>query len=865
MKNRNVVVVKFGGTSVADKKSWLNILGITENHISKGRKPLLVCSALSQVSNKLETAIALCTKDKHRDVLEDIRNQHQSLANDLEIDWQLVAPLFKQLEQLCLGASLIQEMQPSLQAKIMSFGELLSTKLGSLFLSNRGVLTHWLDARSHLKTLSTALKVGDQQHYLASPCHCDYDVELEKVFHEDSSSAMITQGFIAGDLKGQTVLLGRGGSDVSASYFAAKLKAERLEIWTSVPGMFTANPHQVESSRLLMHLDYEEAQELASSGAKVLHPRCIEPVARVGIPLYIKWTDRPSEKGTVIDNKQQATHPKIKAVSTKKGVHIISMDNVSMWQTSGFLADIFLCFKNHNLSVDQIATSETNVTVTLENISQVVEEESLENLCEDLRKHCHPTLIGPCATISIVGKKIRSQLHRLSAAFSALEEKQVFLLTQAASDLNFSITVPENEESALLHWLHGIFFNDVEDDKFFGSSWMELSKSESLIKEADRHQEVDGNKWWRDKRKRLLDTPTPAFVYNLKEIEKNADRLLSIAPISKVHFAMKANSNPAILRLLYKKGVSFDCVSFAEIDFLDANIENFDYSRIVFTPNFAPIDEYLKALDKNILVTIDNIELLRRQPEIFKNKKIILRVDSDISKGHHTHVRTSGVGSKFGIRQEDLEEANQIAQTNAIDVIGLHSHVGSGVKSPETWAKNAMVLAGVAKQFPNAKILDIGGGLGVPTKASDAPFDIEGLKKTLAVFKEANPDIDIWIEPGRYFVAQAGVLLAKVTQTKGKSSRKYVGLETGMNSLIRQPLYGAHHEIFNLSKLDHPNEIVADVVGPICESGDVLGYQCKLPTTEWGDYILIANAGAYGYVMGSNYNLRPPAEEVILD
>ena len=194
----------------------------------------------------------------------------------------------------------------------------------------------------------------------------------------------------------------------------------------------------------------------------------------------------------------------------------------------------------------------------------------------------------------------------------------------------------------------------------------------------------------------------------------------------------------------------------------------------------------------------------------------------------------------------------------------MHVHIGSGVKSVETWSENALFLAKMAERFEDVRVLDLGGGLGVPERLGQTSLDLEAVNESLLKFKAAHPRFELWIEPGRFFVARAGVLLARVTQLKSKGVHHYVGVETGMNSLIRPALYGAFHEIINLSKLGAPMEMTADVVGPICESGDVLGYGRRLPDTEEGDVLLIGTAGAYGRAMSSRYNLREPAREILI-
>jgi diaminopimelate decarboxylase/aspartate kinase len=173
-------------------------------------------------------------------------------------------------------------------------------------------------------------------------------------------------------------------------------------------------------------------------------------------------------------------------------------------------------------------------------------------------------------------------------------------------------------------------------------------------------------------------------------------------------------------------------------------------------------------------------------------------------------------------------------------------------------------LVQIAEQFPAVEVIDLGGGLGVPEKPGDRPIDLAAVDATLAEIRETYPQYRLWLEPGRYIVSRAGVLLTHVTQTKGKGEMRYIGVGTGMNSLIRPALYGAYHEIVNLTRAEQAPSETVTVVGPICETGDRLGSDRLLPPTEEGDVILIANAGAYGHVMSSQYNLRQVAKEIVL-
>ncbi|MGB5720627.1 MAG: hypothetical protein WBM34_08005, partial [Woeseiaceae bacterium] len=301
-----------------------------------------------------------------------------------------------------------------------------------------------------------------------------------------------------------------------------------------------------------------------------------------------------------------------------------------------------------------------------------------------------------------------------------------------------------------------------------------------------------------------------------------------------------------------------------EVEWLEEVIPGFDLSRVLFTPNFAPREEYEWSLAKGLQLTLDNLYPLQAWPELFADQKLFIRVDPGQGRGHHEHVKTAGVHSKFGVPRFEIDELVRLVDAAGAEVIGIHAHSGSGILDPNSWRSVAAELVQVASRFPSVRTIDLGGGLGVPEKPGDKSFDLERLDETLAEVREAYPEYKLWLEPGRFLVARAGVLLTRVTQTKGKGEMRYIGVGTGMNSLIRPALYGAYHEIVNLTRADvAPSETVT-VVGPICETGDRLGSDRLLPPTVEGDIILVANAGAYGYVMSSHYNRREIAKEIVI-
>jgi diaminopimelate decarboxylase/aspartate kinase len=186
------------------------------------------------------------------------------------------------------------------------------------------------------------------------------------------------------------------------------------------------------------------------------------------------------------------------------------------------------------------------------------------------------------------------------------------------------------------------------------------------------------------------------------------------------------------------------------------------------------------------------------------------------------------------------------------------------VEEASHWHEIASVLSDLLYLFPQARFLDVGGGLGIPKHQATPRLDLARVDTTLQAFKAQVPGVDLWMEPGRYVVAEAGVLLARVTQIKQAFRQRFIGLSTGMNSLIRPALYGSYHGIWNLSRIDAPSAGLATIVGPICESADVFGLDREMPDTREDDIILIDNAGAYGHTMASHYNLREPAEPLTI-
>lgn len=863
------VVLKFGGTSVASRDRWERIGEIASDRLKSSDSVLIVASAVSGVSNILEALPDAALRDEAAEPLQALRQKHEDLARELEIslDDTGVSALLDLAERLCMGTTLLGEMTPRLRAKMLSLGELMSTKMGAAFLSQNGLQTTWLDARELLPSTSRP-NVRERDRFLSAVVAPEYDEALVKALDAAGPVALI-QGFLAKDAEGQTVVLGRGGSDTSAALFAARSQADRCEIWTDVPGMFTANPRDVPSARLIKHLSYDEAQEIASMGAKVLHPRSIDPVRRMGIPMWVKSSLNPELPGTCIGEPLKNDRPEVKALSLKTGIQLISMETVGMWQNVGFLADAFAVFKKHGISIDLISTSETNVTVSLDAKANALGLDLIERLLEDLRPYCRPQAIGPVAAVSLVGHHIRGLLHRLGPALEVFEEQKIHLLSQASSDLNLTVVVDETQALRLLSSLHRQLIGPrLPDDEVLGPTWDELFEPEAAkIEAADASgARFEAEAWYHHRRDELLAVAaeaTPVYVYNPDVVVERAKALLALENVDRVLYAMKANASEAFLKPLVELGVGLETVSPGELTRARALMPKDGAAPILYTPNFAPRSDYEQALEADMLTTLDNLHPLSHWPELFSGKSVVLRLDPGQGRGHHAHVRTAGSESKFGIAEGQLEEAKRLIDAAGAEVVGLHAHVGSGLLDPTAWQATASYLAHKAEIFGKVRFIDVGGGLGVPYRADQLPLDLAALDASLLPVKKAFPDLEIWMEPGRYLVAEAGVLLAKVTQLKEKGAAKWVGVDAGMNSLLRPALYGAYHHVVNLTRPEAPHELV-HVVGPICETGDTLGWGRQISQPEEGDVLLVNTAGAYGRVMASHYNLREPAREVAL-
>jgi len=854
------IVLKFGGTSVSRRHRWDTIGTLAKKRAEEtNARVLVVVSALSGVTNEL-TAVAEGAADSRARVAALVA-RHLAFLDELSLAHAVLGERLAALQAL-LDDPRAAARTLDWQADVLGQGELLSSSIGAAYLRSAGLDMGWMDARDWLHALPPQPNQSAWSQRLSVNCQWKGEGEWAQRFRAQPTRLLITQGFIARHADGGTAILGRGGSDTSAAYFGALLGASRVEIWTDVPGMFSANPKDVPDARLLTRLDYYEAQEIATTGAKVLHPRSIKPCRDAGVPMAILDTERPEMPGTSIDGSA-APVPGVKAISRRNGIVLVSMEGIGMWQQVGFLADVFGLFKKHGLSVDLIGSAETNVTVSLDPSENLVNTDVLAALSADLSQICKVKIIVPCAAITLVGRGMRSLLHKLSDVWATFGRERVHMISQSSNDLNLTFVIDEADADGLLPILHAELIDSgampVEETEVFGPRWREIAGS----------VRPRGTPWWRGQRAQLLqlaEAGTPRYVYHLPTVRARARALAAIASIDQRYYAIKANSHPAILATLVEEGFGLECVSLGELTHVFSVLPQLAPQRVLFTPSFCPRAEYEAAFALGVTVTVDNVEALQRWPALFGNRELWLRVDLGRGEGHHAKVRTGGKESKFGLPMARVDEFVRAATGLGSTVVGLHAHLGSGVETAQHWRLMCDELAGFARRIGSVQTIDIGGGMPIPYSEEDEPFDLEAWAVGLAEVKAVHPSFRLAIEPGRYLVAESGVLLTRATQVVEKDGVRRVGLDAGMNTLIRPALYDAWHDIENLSRQGGYAEAAFDVVGPICESSDVFGKRRKLPaSTTPDDVMLVADTGAYGFVMASTYNQRALPDQDILE
>lgn len=368
---------------------------------------------------------------------------------------------------------------------------------------------------------------------------------------------------------------------------------------------------------------------------------------------------------------------------------------------------------------------------------------------------------------------------------------------------------------------------------------------------------------------------TPLFVYSENRIRTNVNQLKKAVkkhyPKTRILFACKSNTNISILEVLRGEGVEIDAVSPGET-FL-ALEAGFSPDEILYTGTSVREDELRDLVEAGIRLNVDSVSQMRRLLKLGVPETVSVRVNPEVGAGHHEHVITAGPDVKFGVWESQAPEAYQLALEAGVSSFGIQMHIGSGIMDVSNFIKAVNHLLEIARHVKDETgitfdFIDIGGGIGVPYKPGEERVDLDSFFERLFGFMEKRLDElglgrpEIWLEPGRFLVAEAGVILTRITTLKSSPGNEFVGVDAGFNTLVRPAMYGSYHHIHSASGLDETSQAYT-VYGPLCESGDIFARDRMIPKVAEGDLLAIMNAGAYGFSMSSHYNSRPKAAEVM--
>ena len=449
-----MIIMKFGGTSVADATAMLRTISIVESKLAQ--KPVMVVSACAKVTDGLYNIISLaeaCKQEEAADAITALKARHMGIVDDINATLPEVNErkdrdvrnkinrIFATLEEH-LGEGNMSECD---KAVIISSGEYLSSTIIAYAMNMRGTKTHWVDARSMIIT--------DEDFLKASPRMDILEVSAARVVKEAYAKyqTIITQGFISATEDGRPTLLGRGGSDYTASLIGMAIDADRIEIWTDVDGVRTADPRIVSNTKGLHKLSYEEATEMARFGAKVLHPLTLEPAQKKNIPVYVLNSMNPQNEGTAVLSRA-CVFDGIKTLSYKENIRVINIYSMKMINTVGFMEKVFKTFARHNVSVDLLSSSEASITVTVE------ASQNVDGAVKGLSTFADVTVDRDKAQISIIGKNIIGVRGLLASVFNAVIDSKIYMISQDTTYLNLSIVVDRPEMADVLKKLHQNLF-----------------------------------------------------------------------------------------------------------------------------------------------------------------------------------------------------------------------------------------------------------------------------------------------------------------------------------------------------------------------------------------------------------------------
>jgi aspartate kinase len=442
-----MIVMKFGGSSVADAARIRHVSRIVKDSLD--RKPVLVLSAMGDTTDHLLEAADLALS-KGTVSIEKIETLHLGAVRDLKLKSPVqneINPLLEELRNLLMEISLIKELTGWTKDYLVSFGERLSVRIAAAYLNSIHITARALDA------WDAGLR-SNSNFSAAEPDEASWkQIPQALTPLAEGGTVPVVTGFIAKDEHGNITTLGRGGSDLSATFIAAACGAEEVQVWKDVDGILTADPRIVKNAKPVEHVTYDEAAELAYFGAQVLHPRAVLPCMKTKTPVLVKNSYNVDAPGTrIVPFLEKKTGP-VRAITSRKNVILVDIVSTRMLGQYGFLEGVFSAFARHQLSVDMVATSEVSVSLTLD------AARSLEPLKKDLGRIASVNIKTNKAIVTIIGD-VRRSSEILARAFRTCEilGVPVQMVSQGASKVNISFIVNDDEAGDVVRALHEDFF-----------------------------------------------------------------------------------------------------------------------------------------------------------------------------------------------------------------------------------------------------------------------------------------------------------------------------------------------------------------------------------------------------------------------
>ena len=446
------IVMKFGGTSVADAAALEIVASIVAAH--RDDRPVVVVSAMSGVTDALLASAAIASEQGVNEAIKSLnetfrRHHHaaqQLLPHNVDHFGAYLDHAAVQIAQLLQTAAADASTRRAAQDAIVSFGELLSSRLLAELLNHRGVSAQQVDPRHCIVT--------DDEYTCAAPLMTETFARTRTSLVPllDDSVVPVIGGFVGASRHGATTTLGRGGSDYTAAILGAALGSDEIQIWTDVTGVLTADPRVVPDAQTIDRLSYSEAAELAYFGAKVLHPKTIQPAIEDRIPVRICNSREPHERGTLVGPQTETSPRTIKAIAHKKGVTTVQITSARMLGAYGFLRALFEVFDRHRTVVDVVTTSEVSVSLSLD------DDSTLPGVVAELEQLGTVRVEKEQAIICVVGEGLRGTPGIAARVFSTISDINVTLISQGASSINFTFAIEETRVEEAVRRLHDAFF-----------------------------------------------------------------------------------------------------------------------------------------------------------------------------------------------------------------------------------------------------------------------------------------------------------------------------------------------------------------------------------------------------------------------